>query len=137
MMGAGIAHVSAEAGLDVILIDQSLEAAEKGKSYSAKLLEKQVQQGRLTADKRDAILATITPTTGYDKLKDADIVIEAVFEDRAVKGQVTRAAESVLPPSAIFASNTSTLPITGLAEASQRPANFVGLHFFSPVDRMP
>jgi len=137
MMGAGIAHVSAEAGLDVILIDQSLEAAEKGKSYSAKLLEKQVQQGRLPADKRDAILATITPTTGYDKLKDADIVIEAVFEDRAVKGQVTRAAESVLPPSAIFASNTSTLPITGLAEASQRPANFVGLHFFSPVDRMP
>ncbi len=137
MMGAGIAHVSAEAGLDVILIDQSLEAAKKGKSYSAKLLEKQVQQGRLTADKRDAILATITPTTGYDKLKDADIVIEAVFEDRAVKGQVTRAAESVLPPSAIFASNTSTLPITGLAEASQRPANFVGLHFFSPVDRMP
>ncbi len=137
MMGAGIANVSAEAGLDVILIDQSLEAAEKGKSYSAKLLEKQVQQGRLTADKRDAILATITPTTGYDKLKDADIVIEAVFEDRAVKGQVTRAAESVLPPSAIFASNTSTLPITGLAEASQRPANFVGLHFFSPVDRMP
>ncbi len=137
MMGAGIANVSAEAGLDVILIDQSLEAAEKGKSYSAKLLEKQVQQGRLTADKRDAILARITPTTGYDKLKDADIVIEAVFEDRAVKGQVTRAAESVLPPSAIFASNTSTLPITGLAEASQRPANFVGLHFFSPVDRMP
>jgi len=137
MMGAGIAHVSAEAGLDVILIDQSLEAAEKGKSYSAKLLEKQVQQGRLTADKRDAILARITPTTGYDKLKDADIVIEAVFEDRAVKGQVTRAAESVLPLSAIFASNTSTLPITGLAEASQRPANFVGLHFFSPVDRMP
>jgi 3-hydroxyacyl-CoA dehydrogenase / enoyl-CoA hydratase / 3-hydroxybutyryl-CoA epimerase len=136
MMGAGIAHVSAEAGLDVILIDQSLEAAEKGKSYSAKLLEKH-QQGRLTADKRDAILATITPTTGYDKLKDADIVIEAVFEDRTVKGQVTRAAESVLPPSAIFASNTSTLPITGLAEASQRPANFVGLHFFSPVDRMP
>ena len=137
MMGAGIANVSAEAGLDVILIDQSLEAAEKGKSYSAKLLEKQVQQGRLTADKRDAILARITPTTGYDKLKDADIVIEAVFEDRAVKGQVTRAAESVLPLSAIFASNTSTLPITGLAEASQRPANFVGLHFFSPVDRMP
>src|SRR5947207_1210004 len=137
MMGAGIAHVSAEAGLDVILIDQSLEAAKKGKSYSAKLLEKQVQQGRLTADKRDAILARITPTTSYELLNEADIVIEAVFEDRAVKGQVTRAAESVLPPSAIFASNTSTLPITGLAEASQRPANFVGLHFFSPVDRMP
>jgi 3-hydroxyacyl-CoA dehydrogenase/enoyl-CoA hydratase/3-hydroxybutyryl-CoA epimerase len=115
MMGAGIAHVSAEAGLDVILIDQSQEAAEK----------------------RDGILARITPTTGYDQLGDADIVIEAVFENRSVKGQVTRAAESVLPPSSVFASNTSTLPITGLAEASQRPANFVGLHFFSPVDRMP
>jgi len=137
MMGAGIAHVSAEAGLDVILIDQSQAAAERGKSYSAKLLDKQVQQARLTADKRDGILARITPTTGYDQLNDADIVIEAVFEDRSVKAEVTRAAEGVLPPSAIFASNTSTLPITGLAEASQRPANFVGLHFFSPVDRMP
>src|SRR6266436_9102429 len=137
MMGAGIAYVSAEAGLDVVLIDQSQEAAEKGKSYSAKLLDKQVLQGRLTAEKRDSILARITPTTSYDLLGDADIVIEAVFEDRAVKGQVTRAAENVLSPSAIFASNTSTLPITGLAEASQRPENFVGLHFFSPVDRMP
>lgn len=137
MMGAGIAHVSAEAGLDVVLIDQSQEAAEKGKSYSANLLDKQVQQGRLTAEKRDSILWRITPTTSYDLLGDADIVIEAVFEDRAVKGQVTRAAENVLPPSAIFASNTSTLPISGLAEASQRPADFVGLHFFSPVDRMP
>lgn len=137
MMGAGIAHVSAEAGLDVILVDQYQEAAEKGKTYSAKLLDKQVQQGRLTMEKRDGILARITPTTRYDLLKDADIVIEAVFEDRAVKAAVTRAAEKALPPSAIFASNTSTLPITGLAEASQRSANFVGLHFFSPVDRMP
>ena len=136
MMGAGIAHVSAEAGLDVILIDQSQAAAERGKSYSAKLLDKQVQQGRLKANKRDGILARITPTTDYDQLNDADIVIEAVFEDRSVKAEVTRAAEGVLPPSATFASNTSTLPITGLAEASQRPANFVGLHFFSPVDRM-
>ncbi len=137
MMGAGIAHVSAETGLEVILIDQSQAAAEKGKAYSAKQLEKQVQQGRLTAEKRDGILAKITPTTSYDQLKDADIVIEAVFEDRAVKAGATRAAEKAMPPSAIFASNTSTLPITGLAEASQRPANFVGLHFFSPVDRMP
>jgi 3-hydroxyacyl-CoA dehydrogenase / enoyl-CoA hydratase / 3-hydroxybutyryl-CoA epimerase len=137
MMGAGIAHVSAEAGLDVILVDQTQAAAEKGKTYSAKLLEKQVQQGRLTADNRDNILRRITPTSSYDLLKDADIVIEAVFEDRTVKAAVTRAAEQVLPPLAIFASNTSTLPITGLAEASQRPATFVGLHFFSPVDRMP
>src|SRR5260370_42285113 len=101
MMGAGIAHVSAEAGLDVILSDQSQAAAEKGKSYSAKLLEKQVQQGRLTADKRAGILARITPTTSYDQLEDADIVIEAVFEDRAVKAGVTYAAENVLPSSAI------------------------------------
>ena len=137
MMGAGIAHVSAEAGLEVILIDQSQEAADRGKTYSAKLLDKQVQQGRLTAEKRDGILARITPTTSYGQLKDADIVIEAVFEDRGVKAAVTRAAEHALPASAIFASNTSTLPITGLAEASIRPANFVGLHFFSPVDRMP
>lgn len=137
MMGAGIAHVSAEARLEVILIDQSQEAAERGKTYSAMLLDKQVQQGRLTAEQRDGILARITPTTGYERLKDADIVIEAVFEDRGVKAAVTRAAEHALPASAIFASNTSTLPISGLADASQRPANFVGLHFFSPVDRMP
>jgi 3-hydroxyacyl-CoA dehydrogenase / enoyl-CoA hydratase / 3-hydroxybutyryl-CoA epimerase len=137
MMGAGIAHVSAEAGLEVILIDQSQDAADRGKTYSAKLLDKQVQQGRLTAEKRDGILARIVPTTAYDQLKDADLVIEAVFEDRGVKAAVTRAAEQALPASAIFASNTSTLPITGLAEASIRSANFVGLHFFSPVDRMP
>jgi 3-hydroxyacyl-CoA dehydrogenase/enoyl-CoA hydratase/3-hydroxybutyryl-CoA epimerase len=137
MMGAGIAHVAAEAGLEVVLIDQSRAAAEKGKSYSARLLDKQVQQGRLSSEKRDAILARIKPTETYDLLGDADIVIEAVFEDRRVKEQVTRAAEKVLPATALFASNTSTLPITGLAEASQRPANFVGLHFFSPVDRMP
>ena len=137
MMGAGIAHVSAEAGLEVILIDRSLEAAEKGKGYSAKLLDKMVAQGRLTSANRDVILARIIPAQDYDHLHDADIVIEAVFEDRGIKADVTRAAEKVLPASAIFASNTSTLPITGLAEASQRPANFVGLHFFSPVDRMP
>jgi 3-hydroxyacyl-CoA dehydrogenase/enoyl-CoA hydratase/3-hydroxybutyryl-CoA epimerase len=137
MMGAGIAHVSAEAGLEVVLTDQSQEAAEKGKAHSAALLDKQAQRGKISAEKRDDILARITPTTGYGLLSDADIVIEAVFENRAVKAEVTRAAEAVLPPSAIFASNTSTLPITGLAEASQRPARFVGLHFFSPVDRMP
>ncbi|MBR0687707.1 enoyl-CoA hydratase/isomerase family protein [Bradyrhizobium manausense] len=137
MMGAGIAHVAAEAGLEVVLIDQTKAAAEKGKGYSASLLDKQVKQGRLSPDKRDAILGRITPTETYDLLGDADIVIEAVFEDRVVKEQVTRAAEKRLPATALFASNTSTLPITGLAETSQRPANFVGLHFFSPVDRMP
>lgn len=137
MMGAGIAHVAAEAGLDVVLIDRAQDAAEKGKSYSAKLLDKQVQQGRLGADKRDAILSRIVPTTDYALLDGAEIVIEAVFEDRGVKAEVTRAAEATLSSSAIFASNTSTLPITGLAEVSVRPANFVGLHFFSPVDRMP
>jgi 3-hydroxyacyl-CoA dehydrogenase / enoyl-CoA hydratase / 3-hydroxybutyryl-CoA epimerase len=137
MMGAGIAHVAAEAGLEVVLIDQTRDAAEKGKGYSARLLDKLVQQGRLSPEKRDAILGRITPTEAYDLLGDADIVIEAVFENRGVKERVTRASEKVLPASALFASNTSTLPITGLAEASQRPANFVGLHFFSPVDRMP
>src|SRR5205823_13932354 len=95
------------------------------------------RQGGRSEDKSNATRARITPTTSHELRSREDIVIVAVFDDRAVKGQVTRAAEIVLPPSAIFASNTSTLPITGLAEASQRPANFVGLHFFSPVDRMP
>jgi 3-hydroxyacyl-CoA dehydrogenase/enoyl-CoA hydratase/3-hydroxybutyryl-CoA epimerase len=137
MMGAGIAHVSAEAGLDVVLLDRTMEAAEKGKAHSAALLAKQVASGKLTLGKRDEILGRITATTSYALLADAELVIEAVFEDRAVKAEVTRAAEAVLAPTAIFASNTSTLPITGLAEVTRRPESFVGLHFFSPVDRMP
>ncbi|MFC7333237.1 3-hydroxyacyl-CoA dehydrogenase NAD-binding domain-containing protein [Rhodocista pekingensis] len=137
MMGAGIAHVAAVAGIEVELIDQSQEAAEKGKAWSAKLLADQVAKGRLTQEAADAILARIRPTTSYDGLADVDIVIEAVFEDRTIKADVTKRAEAVMPATATFGSNTSTLPITGLAENSSRPAQFIGIHFFSPVDRMP
>ncbi len=137
LMGAGIAHVSALAGIDVALLDVDLEAAEKGKAASAGILERSVKRKRMTSEDRDAILARITPTTDYDDLKGADLVIEAVFEDRAIKNEVTKKAEAVIGKDAVFASNTSTLPITGLAEASARPENFIGLHFFSPVDRMP
>lgn len=137
MMGAGIAHVSALAGLEVVLLDTSLEAAEKGKGYSRGLLDKRVQQKRLSEAERDGVLARIRPTTLYADLAGAELVIEAVFEDRAIKAEVTKQAEAALAADAIFASNTSTLPITGLAGASQRPENFIGLHFFSPVDRMP
>ncbi|MCP5270442.1 MAG: enoyl-CoA hydratase/isomerase family protein [Burkholderiaceae bacterium] len=137
MMGAGIAYVSARAGIDIVLLDTSMEAAEKGKAYSHGLLDKAVKKGRSTAEQRDALLARITPTTDYAALDGCDLVIEAVFEDRAIKADVTAKAEAVIAPTAVFASNTSTLPITGLAKASARPANFIGLHFFSPVDRMP
>ncbi|MEE4417557.1 3-hydroxyacyl-CoA dehydrogenase family protein, partial [Klebsiella pneumoniae] len=105
--------------------------------YSRKLVEKQVQRGRLHAEQAEALLARIKPTTRYTDLDGAELVIEAVFEQRDIKADVTRQAEAVLSPDAIFASNTSTLPITGLAEASSRPGNFIGLHFFSPVDKMP
>jgi len=137
MMGAGIAYVSAQAGLDVVLLDANQGAAEKGKSYGAKLLDAQVAKGRMEAAKRDSILARVHPTTDYAQLTGCQIVIEAVFEDRAVKAEVTRKAEAAMDPEAIFASNTSTLPITGLAETSSRAAQFVGLHFFSPVEKMP
>lgn len=137
MMGAGIAYVTAKAGLPVVLLDSTQEAAERGKDYSRKLVEKQVQRGRLHAEQAEALLARIRPTTSYADLDGAGLVVEAVFEQREIKADVTRQAEAVLSPDAIFASNTSTLPITGLAEASQRPGNFIGLHFFSPVDKMP
>jgi 3-hydroxyacyl-CoA dehydrogenase/enoyl-CoA hydratase/3-hydroxybutyryl-CoA epimerase len=137
MMGAGIAYVSARAGIDVVLLDATQEAAERGKAYSQGLLDKAVKKGRSTAEKRDALLARIKPTTDYAALASSDLVIEAVFEDRAIKADVTKKAERQLAQSAVFASNTSTLPITGLAQASARPKNFIGLHFFSPVDKMP
>ncbi|MBV8657583.1 MAG: enoyl-CoA hydratase/isomerase family protein [Burkholderiales bacterium] len=137
MMGAGIAYVAAKAGLHVVLIDTSQAAAEHGKDYARKLVDKQLQRGQITSDKAEALLARIEPTLDYARLDGADMVIEAVFENRAIKADVTRKSEAVLAPGAIFASNTSTLPITGLAEASSRPAQFIGLHFFSPVDRMP
>jgi 3-hydroxyacyl-CoA dehydrogenase/enoyl-CoA hydratase/3-hydroxybutyryl-CoA epimerase len=136
MMGAGIAYVAAKAGIEVVLIDTAQEAAEKGKSYSAALLAKQLKRGQIGEEKAQALLARITPTTDFAALAGAELVVEAVFEDRGIKADVTRRAEAVLGADAVFASNTSTLPISGLATASAQPANFIGLHFFSPVDRM-
>ncbi|WP_169567365.1 3-hydroxyacyl-CoA dehydrogenase NAD-binding domain-containing protein [Sneathiella limimaris] len=137
MMGAGIAYVTAMAGIEVVLIDQDQAAAERGKGYSENLLKKAISRGRMTEEKAAGILSLITPTTDYALLDGADMVIEAVFENRDIKADVTQKSEAVLADTAIFASNTSTLPITGLAEASKRPENFIGLHFFSPVDKMP
>jgi len=137
MMGAGIAYATAVAGIEVVLIDASQEGADKGKAYAQKLLARQVDKGRLQQAAADAVLARIFATTDYAQLKDCQLVIEAVFEDRTLKAEVTRKTEAVIAADAIFASNTSTLPITGLAEASNRPANFIGLHFFSPAERMP
>ncbi|RZF63659.1 3-hydroxyacyl-CoA dehydrogenase [Sphingomonas populi] len=136
MMGAGIAYVSAKAGIDVVLLDASLAAAEKGKAYSARILAKEVEKGRTSQDKADALLARITPTVDYADLAGVDLVVEAVFEDTAIKADVTRQAQTVIGDTAVFASNTSTLPITQLAEAFARPEDFIGLHFFSPVERM-
>ncbi len=136
MMGAGVAYVQAMAGVETVLIDQSQEAADKGKAYAADLLSKAVKRGRMTQDKADGVLALITPTTDYAQVKGADLVVEAVFETREVKADVTKKAEAQLAPGAVFGSNTSTLPITGLAEVSVRPADFIGIHFFSPVDKM-
>jgi 3-hydroxyacyl-CoA dehydrogenase/enoyl-CoA hydratase/3-hydroxybutyryl-CoA epimerase len=137
MMGAGIAYVSARAGVEVVLLDTSLENAERGKGYSKGLLNKAIERGKSTQAKADALLGLIRPTTDYAELAGCDLVIEAVFESRELKADVTRKAEAIVPKSCIFASNTSTLPISGLAEASQRPDQFIGLHFFSPVDKMP
>ena len=137
MMGAGIAYVSAKAGMQVVLLDTELESAEKGKSYSRSLLEKRVGRGKMSEADATAILDQIQPTTEYAALEGCDLVIEAVFEDRKIKADVTAKTEAVIPAGSIFASNTSTLPITGLAEASSRPDKFIGIHFFSPVDRMP
>lgn len=137
MMGAGIAHAAATAGLEVVLLDSTQENAEKGKAYSAKLLEKRVAKSQLPQDGAAAVLARIKPTTDYADLAGCELVVEAVFEDRALKADVTKKTEAVIAADALFASNTSTLPITGLAEASARPANFIGLHFFSPADKMP
>jgi 3-hydroxyacyl-CoA dehydrogenase/enoyl-CoA hydratase/3-hydroxybutyryl-CoA epimerase len=135
-MGASIAYVSAAAGIDVVLIDRDQEAADKGKAHSQKLITEQVNRGRATTADRDALLARITPTADYAALKDCNLVIEAVFEDRKIKAEAIAKAEAVLGADAVFGSNTSTLPITSLAELSQRPERFVGVHFFSPVERM-
>jgi 3-hydroxyacyl-CoA dehydrogenase/enoyl-CoA hydratase/3-hydroxybutyryl-CoA epimerase len=136
MMGAGIAYVQAMAGIETVLIDQTQEAADKGKGYAEGLVKKAVSRGKLTAEKGEAILALIHPTADYANVKGSDLVVEAVFENREVKASVTKLAEAQLADTAVFGSNTSTLPITGLAEASIRPESFIGIHFFSPVDKM-
>ncbi|MBM9507546.1 3-hydroxyacyl-CoA dehydrogenase NAD-binding domain-containing protein [Actinacidiphila acididurans] len=137
MMGAGIAYSCARAGIDVVLKDVSLAAAERGKAYSAGLLDKALAKGRTTAGKRDALLARITPTADPADLAGCDAVIEAVFEDAALKHKVFQEIEGIVAPDALLCSNTSTLPISLLAEGVQRGQDFVGLHFFSPVDKMP
>ncbi|MHC4214883.1 MAG: 3-hydroxyacyl-CoA dehydrogenase NAD-binding domain-containing protein [Planctomycetota bacterium] len=136
MMGHGIAYVSAAVGIDVVLKDSTMEKAEEGKSRVKKILDWRVGKGRTTEDQANEIMDRILPTDKADDLKGCDLIIEAVFENRELKAKVTQEAEAQIADDAVFASNTSTLPITGLAEASARPANFIGLHFFSPVDRM-
>jgi len=135
-MGGAIAYVSALAGLDVVLIDRDPETAEKGKAHSQKLVTDQINRGRATTADRDALLAHITPTADFVELKDCDLVIEAVFEDRKIKEEVISRTQNVLGEEAIFGSNTSTLPITSLAAAFKDRARFIGIHFFSPVERM-
>ena len=135
-MGAGIAYVTASAGAEVVLVDRDQAAADKGKAHSDALISARVAKGRASADQKEALLARIKPTADYGDLKGCDLVVEAVFEDRGVKAETTKKAQAVLGPDVIFASNTSTLPITSLATEAQKPENFIGIHFFSPVDKM-
>jgi 3-hydroxyacyl-CoA dehydrogenase / enoyl-CoA hydratase / 3-hydroxybutyryl-CoA epimerase len=136
MMGAGIALVSAQAGMEVVLIDRDQAAADKGKAYTEVYLDKGMKRGKVTAEKKEAMLSQITATPDLDTLKGCDLIIEAVFEDPGVKAEMTQKVEAIIPEDCIFASNTSTLPITGLAKASKRPEQFIGIHFFSPVEKM-
>ena len=136
MMGAGIAYAQATKGIATVLKDVSLEAAEKGRDYTARLTQQRVDKGQMAPDRQRAILGLITPTADAAALHGCDLIIEAVFEQRELKARVTQEAEAQLAEGGFFASNTSTLPIGGLAQASQRPARFVGIHFFSPVDKM-
>ncbi|MVA98503.1 3-hydroxyacyl-CoA dehydrogenase [Nitratireductor sp. CAU 1489] len=135
-MGAGIAYVTAKAGIPVVLLDRDMPAAEKGRDHSAGLMDGLIKKGRATAEDKEKLLSLITPADDYGQLDGCELVIEAVFEDSDIKKGVTEKSEAVLAASATFASNTSTIPITGLAKNSKRPKNFIGIHFFSPVDRM-
>ena len=137
LMGAGVALVAAKQGIPVVVLDRDDDKAANALRYAEGHFDRRIKRGRATEEKKQAALALITPTSDYADLADVDLVIEAVFEDRGVKAAVTKAADAVLGDSAIFGSNTSTLPITGLAEASSRPDRFIGLHFFSPVEKMP
>ncbi|UAB87539.1 enoyl-CoA hydratase/isomerase family protein [Ruegeria sp. SCSIO 43209] len=136
MMGAGIALVSAQAGMEVVLIDRDQAAADKGKAYSESYMDKRIKRGKATAEKKEALLDRITATPDLEHLKGCDLIIEAVFEDPGVKAEMTKKVEAIIPKDCIFASNTSTLPITDLARASVRPEQFIGIHFFSPVEKM-
>ncbi|WP_274630142.1 3-hydroxyacyl-CoA dehydrogenase NAD-binding domain-containing protein [Arvimicrobium flavum] len=135
-MGAGIAYVTAKAGIPVVLLDRDMELAEKGKAHSDTLVSDAIKKGRAKPEDKEKLLSLITPTADYAALDGCDLIVEAVFEDSAVKKGATEQAEAVLKPAAVFASNTSTIPITSLAQNSKRPKNFVGIHFFSPVDKM-
>jgi 3-hydroxyacyl-CoA dehydrogenase/enoyl-CoA hydratase/3-hydroxybutyryl-CoA epimerase len=135
-MGAGIGYVTAQAGIDVVLIDQDQDSADRGKTVSDKLMSEQVKRGRATPAERDALLARITATSDYGALNDCDLVIEAVFERRDVKAHAIRRAQDIIGSNVIFGSNTSTLPITSLAAEFKDPARFIGIHFFSPVEKM-
>ena len=136
MMGAGISYVSALAGIKVVLLDMKEEDAQKGKIHAENLLNIGIKRKKIDEKKKSAVLDLICPTTKFEDLKDCDLIVEAVFEDPAVKAEVTKKAEAIIDKNCIFASNTSTLPITSLASASERPEQFIGIHFFSPVDKM-
>ncbi|WP_194094276.1 3-hydroxyacyl-CoA dehydrogenase NAD-binding domain-containing protein [Marivivens aquimaris] len=136
MMGAGIAYVSANAGIEVVLIDRDQEAADKGKSYAEGILDKGMSRKKVTAEKKEEVLGRINATSDLDALKGCDLIVEAVFEDPKIKGEMTQKVEAIVGDDCIFATNTSTLPITMLAKASSRPEQFIGIHFFSPVDKM-
>ena len=136
MMGAGIAYVAANAGIEVVLIDQAQEAADRGKSYSEGILDKGMARKKVTPEKKEQVLGRITATTDLEALKGADLIVEAVFEDPGIKAEITKKVEAIVGKDCIFATNTSTLPITELAKASVRPEQFIGIHFFSPVDKM-
>ena len=136
MMGAGIALASARAGIDVVLLDQNQDAADKGKAYSETYMDKGIARKKATPDTKDALLSRITATDDVNVLKGCDLIVEAVFEDMSVKAEITKRVEAVVGADCIFASNTSTLPISDLAKASSRPEQFIGIHFFSPVEKM-
>ena len=136
MMGAGIALVSAQAGIEVVLVDRDQEAADRGKAYTESYCDKGIKRGKTTPEKKEAMLSRITATPDLEQLKGCDLIIEAVFEDPGVKAEMTKKVEAIIPEDCIFASNTSTLPITDLAKASSRQEQFIGIHFFSPVEKM-